>query len=65
MTCLLGDDGVLSYKDTCNFICKNGYLLSGSYTRTCQSDGSWRGTESACRKGKISLNVHVCDVDTY
>ena len=51
-SCSLGDDGVLSYEDTCNFTCNAGYELTGSDTRTCQSDGSWSGTDSVCRSGK-------------
>ena len=48
ITCLLGDDGVPSYEDTCNFTCNTGYELTGSDTRTCQSDGSWSGSEAMC-----------------
>jgi len=51
MTCLLGDDGVPSYKDTCSFTCNTGYELTGSDTRTCQSDLSWSGTETMCSRG--------------
>ena len=51
-TCLLGDDGVLSYKDTCSFACNTGYELTGSGNRTCQSDGSWSGSLSLC-SGKV------------
>ena len=51
--CSLGDDGVLLYGDTCNFTCNTGYELTGSDTRTCQSDGSWSGSEDVCRRGKI------------
>ncbi|XP_065899833.1 uncharacterized protein [Dysidea avara] len=36
--------------DTCNFTCNTGYELTGSDTRTCQSDGSWSGTESMCKR---------------
>ena len=50
--CLLGDDGVLSYEDTCNFTCNTGYELTGNSTRTCQSDGSWSGSDVVCRRGK-------------
>ncbi|XP_065893685.1 CUB and sushi domain-containing protein 1-like isoform X2 [Dysidea avara] len=50
ITCLLGDDGVPSYEDTCSFTCNTGYELTGSDTRTCQSDGSWSGNETICRK---------------
>ncbi|XP_065899331.1 uncharacterized protein [Dysidea avara] len=49
-TCSLGVDGVPSYEDTCSFTCNTGYELIGSETRTCQSDGSWSGTETMCRR---------------
>jgi len=53
MTCLLGDDAVPSYEDTCSFICNTGYELTGSDNRTCQSDGSWSGTETVCARGVL------------
>ena len=49
--CLLGDDNVPSYEDICSFTCNTGYELTGSDTRTCQSDGSWSGSDDACRRG--------------
>ena len=49
--CLLGDDGVPSYEDSCSFTCNTGYELTGSDTRTCQSDGSWNGSDDVCRRG--------------
>ena len=55
INCSLGDDGVPSYKDTCNFICNTGYELTGSYTKTCQSDGSWSGSDDVCRRGNVCL----------
>ena len=57
ITCSLGDDGVPSYGDTCIFTCNTGYVLSASYTRTCQIDGSWSGSEAACREGWESVNA--------
>ena len=51
ITCLMGDDGVPSYEDTCNFTCNTGYELTGSDTRTCQSDGNWSSNETMCRRG--------------
>ena len=51
VNCSLGDDGVPSYEDTCSFTCNTGYELTGSDTRTCQSDGSWSGTDDVCRRG--------------
>ncbi|XP_065899232.1 uncharacterized protein [Dysidea avara] len=50
ITCSPGDNGVPSYEDTCSFTCNTGYELTGSDTRTCQSDGSWSGTEAMCRR---------------
>ena len=49
ISCSLGDDGFLSFEDTCSFTCNTGYELSVSYTRTCQSDGSWSGM---CSRGE-------------
>ena len=51
INCSLGDDGVPSYEDTCSFTCNTGYELTGSDTRTCQSDGSWSGSDDVCRRG--------------
>jgi len=59
MTCSLGDERVPSYKDTCSFTCNTGYLITGSDTRTCQSDGSWSGSDTMCRKGKKCINVSI------
>ena len=42
--------------DTCSFTCNTGYELTGSDTRTCQSDGSWSGSDTFCI-GKLKLNV--------
>ena len=57
--CSLGDDEVLSYEDTCSFTCNTGYELTGSDTRTCQSDGSWSGTDITCRRG---INIAMMTV---
>ena len=51
ISCSLGDDGVPSYEDTCSFTCNTGYELTGSNTRTCQSDGNWSGRDDVCRRG--------------
>jgi len=52
LICSLGDDGVPFNGDTCSFKCNTGYELTGSDTRTCQSDGSWSGTKSMCRRSE-------------
>ena len=51
INCSLRDDGVPSYEDTCSFICNTGYELTGSDTRTCQSNGSWSNADLMCNRG--------------
>ena len=55
INCLLGDDGVPSYEDTCSFTCNAGYELTDSDTRTCQSDGSWSDSDVVCNRSKWFL----------
>ena len=55
MNCFMGADHVFSYEDTCSFTCNTGYELTGSDTRTCQSDGSWNGSDSDCIRGKFKF----------
>ena len=52
INCSLGDDGVPSYEDTCNFTCEIGYELSGSESRTCQINGIWSGSIAMCTRGE-------------
>ena len=58
--CSLGNDGIPSYEHTCSVTCNTGYELTGSDTRTCQSDGSWNGTNAVCRRGKQPQSVVLC-----
>ena len=51
-SCLLGDNRDSFYEDTCSFTCNTGYELTGSGTRTCQSDGSWSGSDDVCKRGE-------------
>ena len=46
--CTSGKVGVGYTGDTCSFTCNIGYELTGSDTRTCQSDGSWNGSDNNC-----------------
>ena len=52
VNCSLGDDGVPSYGDTCSFTCNTGYELIGFGARTCQSNGSWNGSDILCNRSK-------------
>ena len=55
MSCSSGRVGVGYEGDTCSFTCNTGYELTGSDTRICQSDGSWSGIDSVCRRGTYIL----------
>ena len=41
------------FEDTCSFSCDDGYELTGSETRTCQSSRTWSGTETRCILGML------------
>ena len=58
LNCSMGDDGVPSYEDTCSFTCNTGYELTGSDTRTCQSDGRWSGSDDVCRRGTVAIQLN-------
>ena len=61
MLCSSGRIGVGYEGDTCSFTCNTGYELTGSDTRTCQSNGSWSGSDDVCRRGKFySFATHIC-----
>ena len=52
INCSLGDDGFLSYEDTCIVICNTGYeVRTGDVMRTCQSDRMFNGTNATCGEG--------------
>ena len=55
ISCSLINSPSFSYEDTCSFTCNTGYELTGSDTRTCQSNGSWSGTDVMCRRGRYTL----------
>ena len=50
-SCSSRTEGVGYEGDTCSFTCNTGYELTGNDTRTCQSDGSWSGSDDVCRRG--------------
>ena len=57
VSCSLINDLYFSYEDTCSFTCNTDYELSGSNTRTCQSDGSWSGNETNCHRGICEMQI--------
>ena len=59
ISCSSGSEGVDYEGDTCNFACNTGYQLTGSYTRTCQSDGSWSGNEANCHRGIFEIQIYL------
>ena len=58
----MGNNGETSYDDTCSFKCNTGYELIGSDSRTCQSNGSWNGTDGVCTRG---MCLCVCSYFDY
>ena len=58
--CEFESNATPSIGETCSFTCNTGYEITGSDTRTCQSDGSWSGTATMCRRGTyVYLSVLV------
>ena len=57
ISCSRINDPSFSYEDACNFTCNTGYELTGSDTRTCQSDGSWSGTNAMCTRGNNDVKA--------
>ena len=51
MLCSSGRVGVGYEGDTCSFTCNTSYELTGSDTRTCQSNGNWSGSDVTCIRG--------------
>ena len=56
---IMGDNEAPSFEDTCSFTCNTGYELTGSDTRTCQSDGNWSGSDVMCSKGNQLQRLHI------
>ena len=59
LSCSSGRVGVGYEGDTCSFTCNTGYELTGSDTRTCQSNGSWSGSKAVCRRGMYFV-IYMC-----
>ena len=65
MSCSSGRDGVGYERDTCNFTCNTGYVLTGNAMRTCQSNGSWSGIDAVCRRGMYYMIAIVAASSLY
>ena len=63
MNCRSKEDEKYFYEDSCSFTCNADYELTGSDTRTCQSDGSWSGSESICKKGWLCYCTYKNSLD--
>jgi len=63
INCSLGNDGVLSYEDTCTTMCNTGYeIQAGDAMRFCQSDGVFNGTSATCDRGGYPGNSSLKNV---
>ena len=51
--CSLGDDGTSIEGSSCIYICDEGFEISGTIIRECQSNGSWSGDEPTCERRKM------------
>ena len=65
INCLLGDDEIPSYEDTCSFTCNSGYELTGS-ERICQSNGNWSGSPVSyvimeCPSSSLPMNSMLAE----
>ena len=65
MSCSSGRVGMGYEGDTCSFTCNTGYELTGSDTRTCQSDGSWSGTDELCSRGMLVYRLKLLRLMVY
>ena len=54
-SCSSGRVGVGYEGDTCSFTCETGYGLIGISPRTCQSNGSWSGSDDVCERSKYFM----------
>ena len=65
MSCTSGKVGIGYERDTCSITCNTGYKLTGSDTKTCQSDGSWNGSDSMCRRGNNPMSATLLCYSLY
>ena len=56
MSCSSGTVGMGYEGDTCSFTCNAGYELTDNDSMTCQSNGSWSGSDVVCREGNLNYS---------
>ncbi len=49
-------------KEKCYFSCRAGYLLIGSSSRECLSNGQWSGTDAYCDGNEIYMYILLMHV---
>jgi CUB/sushi domain-containing protein len=54
---ITGND--FTYGKVVSFKCNNGFLLTGSSARTCQTNGIWTGTQPTCNGRYFEVYVKV------
>jgi len=59
LSCTSDRIGVGYETESCSYTCNTGYELTGSDTRTCQTSGSWNGTDDVCRRGTHNYNQYI------
>ena len=52
----VGDSTV--FPNSLLFACNLGFILDGSYRRTCQANGAWDGLETVCI-GKFTVEIEI------
>ena len=52
-SCSSGDDSFVGVGETCTATCDTGYMLAGTAIRTCQSNGTFNGSEAMCSRGNM------------
>lgn len=52
-----------TYPNSLGFRCDEGFILSGSWLRKCQTDGKWSGNETKCQ-GLIILASFTLFIET-
>ena len=63
VSCLLSNNVIPSYEDTCNYTCDDGFKLFGSEQSICSADGTWSGGDVVCDTGIYSvLLIGVIDI---